>query len=401
MALHDINLDMEKVSITSAPSINWDTWVEPLDKISHEPNAHRRSQCEGDSNAYDAFWKARHAWDLVDYYLYLVAIERKYQDWGVRLSESWLIESDGTRWDNFGYAIDSDDRGCQTGWKDPLVLFSSLPVPHATQFPDRRIVLGVNLRTHCLVGFLFESAPESIAELESVWDQRELIIKVTLKRFIQIFKYGIDKDPAILRKGVYNYFRESSRRLHVGMDAVIAIKYIQFLRDSLCGARLSAPCSVGEAPPNLFDMEEHLRDFLCRGSASGWMSSHAGMTTDDIRKRMLVQTSSSDIFIDQLFPPDIVNSEKRASYNLQASVEPDMSSLMWCKVDLPQSELTSVESIGQSTSDMIILLGIFCNECSSLVKDEEDLEIVSWVEKIIERRSGDQPRSFRWWKWAY
>lgn len=401
MASHDLTPDMEKRSTTAAPSINWNTWIEPLDKIPHEPNVRRQSQCEGDSSAYDAFWKSRHAWDLVDYYLYLIAIERKNQDWGARLSESCLIESNGTRWDKFGYAMDSDDHNCQTGWKDPLVLFASLPVPHATQCPDRMIVLGVNLRTHCLVGYLFESGPESIAELKSVWDERELIVKVTVKRFIHILNYTINKDPALVQKGVFNHFRESSRRLHVGMDAVLAIKYIQFLRDSLCGARVSAPCSVGEAPPTFFEMEEYLRNFLCRGSASGWMISHAGITTDEMRKRMLVQNSSSSIFIDQLFPSEIVNHEGRRSHNTLAKVETDMSSLMQCEVDVPQSGRTSLEKIRKSTFDIMILLGIFCIECSNLVKDETDVEIGPWVEGIIKRRFNPrQQRAFRWWRWG-
>lgn len=401
MASYEIDPKVEKLSINSAPSINWNTWVKPLDKLPHEPNPQRRSRCEGDSNAYDAFWKSRHPWDLVDYYLYLIAIERKYQNWGVRLSDSWLIESDGSRWDNFGYAIDSDDRECQTGWKDPLVLFSSLPVPHATECPDRRIVLGVNLRTHCLVGYLFESAPESIAELDSVWDWRELIINVSLKRFTHILKYSVDENPSILKKGVLNFFRESTRHLHAGMDAVITIKYIQFLRDTLSGARLSAPCRVGEEPPNWFDMEEH-RNFLCRGSASGWMSSHEGMTAEEVRKRVPANTSPSCIFGDQLFPPDIVNNEKRVGRSSWAPVEPGMSLLMWCEVELPQSGLTSLEKIRQSTSDMVILLGIVVIECSSLVKDEEDCEIAPWVEKIIERRGNSQETSpSDKWRWAY
>lgn len=395
MASYGIDLQMEKLSITSAPCINWRTWVKPLDRLPHEPNPQRRSRCEGDSKAYDTFWKSRHPWDLVDYYLYLILIERKYQNWGIRLSESWLVESDGSRWDNFGYAIDSDDHECQTGWKDPLVLFISLPVPHTTECPDRRIVLGVNLRTHCLVGYLFESAPESIAELDSVWDRRELIINVSLKRFTHILKYSIDENPSILRKGVFNFFRESSRRLHAGMDVVITIKYIQFLRDALSGARLSAPRSVCDEPSNWFDMEEHLRNFLCRESASGWMSSHEGITAEEVRKR------PACIYGDQLFPPDIVNDEKRAGRSSWAPIEPGMSLLMWCEVDLPQLGLTSLERIRQSTSDMVILLGIFVIECSSLVKEEEDCEIAPWVEKIIERRCNPQgsSRSDKW-RWA-
>lgn len=389
MSSYSTNLEMDRLSITAAPSINWSTWIEPLYEFPHEPNAQRRSRCEGDSNAYDAFWKARHPWDLVDYYLYLIAIEKKPQNSGVRLSESWLIESDGSRWENFGYAIDSDDRDCQTGWKDPLVIFSSLAVPHATECPDRRIVLGVNLRTHCLVGYLFEAAPESIAELGSVWDRRELIINLTLKRFIHILKYSINEDPAILKKGIFNFFRQSTRRLHVGMDAVVTIKYIQFLCDALSGAKLSASCNAREEQPNFFGMEEYLRDFLCRGSASAWMSSHGGMTTEDIRKRMLINSHSSDIFGDQLFSFDIINDEKIAIRDSWALIETDMSPLMWREVELLPG-LMSLESMRQSASDMVILLGIFISECTNLVKDEEDSEIAPWVEKIIQGRCVDR-----------
>ncbi|KAJ5370196.1 uncharacterized protein N7496_006288 [Penicillium cataractarum] len=389
---------MEKMSLTSAPSINWSTWVKPLDTLPHDPNPYRRSWCEGDSNAYDAFWKARHPWDLVDYHLYLIAIERKSRNWELRMSGSWLIESDGSRWENFGYAIDSDDRDCQTGWRDPVVIFASLPIPHATGCPDRRIVLGVNLRTHCLVGYLFESAPESIAELVSVWNHRELIIDLEFKRFIQIVKHSIDENRNILTNGIFNYFRESNRHLHGGMDAVVTIKYIQFLRDAISGANLSAPSSVGAEPSNLFDMEEHLRDLLCRGSARAWISSHRGVTTEDIRKSILAKTSNSDIFSDQLFPPDIVNDEKKAGRNSWTPMEPDTSVLMRCEVDLPRIGLTSLKNIRQSTSDMVILLGIFGIECSSLAKDEEDCEVAPWVERMIQRR-GDQQRGLLNEKW--
>lgn len=314
------------------------------------------------------------------------------------MSDSWLIESDGSRWVNFGYAIDSDDRDCQTGWKDPLVIFASLPIPHATGCPDRRIVLGVNLRTHCLVGYLFESAPESIAELGSVWDQRDLLIDLEFKRFIQIVKHSINEDRNILTSGIFNYFRESNRHLHVGMDAVITIKYIQFLRDAISCANLSSLCCMGGEPSNLFDMEEHLRDLLCRGSASAWMSSHRGVTTEEIRKSILAKTSTSDIFSDQLFPPDIVNDEKKAGRNSWAPVETDTSALMRCEVDLPQSGLTTLKTIRQSTSNMVILLGIFGFECSSLAKDEEDCEVAPWVERMIQRR-GDQRRGLLNEKW--
>lgn len=380
------------MSSTLVPDINGSTWVDPLDTSPHDPNTYRRSWCEGDSNAFNAFRKARHPWDLVDYHLYLIAIEKQYRNWEVRMSNSWLIESDGSRWDNFGYAIDSDDHDCQTGWKDPLVLFASLPIPHATDCPDRRIVLAVNLRTHHLVGYVFQSAPESIAELGSVWDQRELITDLELKRFVQIVKYSINENQTIVTTGIFNHFCESHRHLHVGMDAVIAIKYIQFLRDAIRGANLSTLGNVDEESSNLFDMEEHLRDLLCRGSARGWMSSHRGITMEEIRKCIPAKTSTSDIFSDQFIQPRIVNDEKRVRRKSWAPMMPNTSLLMQYEVDLPQSGLTALNNIRQSTSDMVILLEIFGIECSSLAKDEEDCEIAPLVERMIQRRCSDTRR---------
>jgi hypothetical protein len=327
----------------------------------------------------------------VDYHLYLIAIEKQSRNWEVRMSNRWLIESDGSRWDNFGYAIDSDDHDCQTGWKDPLVIFASLPIPHATDCPNRRIVLTVNLRTHRLVGYLFESAPE-IAELGSVWDQRELIIDLELKRFVQIVKYSINENQTIVTSGIFNHFRESNRHLHVGMDTVITIKYIQFLRDAICGANLSAPCNVDEESSSLFDMEEHLRDLLCRGSARGWMSSHRGITTEEMWKCIPATSSTFDIFSDQLLPSHIINDEKRAGRKSWAPTKPSTSLLMRYEVDLPQSGLTSLKIIRQSTSNMVILLKLFGAECSSLAKDEEDCEVAPLVETMIQRRCSDTRR---------
>ncbi|EPS31830.1 hypothetical protein PDE_06788 [Penicillium oxalicum 114-2] len=314
----------DKLSLTQELPVNYQKCVHPMDIIStsHEPNPLRRSRCEGDSLAYDAFWASRHPWDLIDYYLYLILIEKGVHRRETRLFRSWVIESDGSRWENFEYLLDSDDHDSQTGWIDPVIIFSSLPVPHAVGYDDRRIVLGMNLRTQSLVGYLFESAPEDLISVVStpVWRDREVIIDLPLQRFVDILEHSIKlgQEPThALRGGLFNFFRESTRRFHAGMDLVLTIQYIQFLRDAFFAGQIRTTSEynvAAEFPSYLADREEYLRDLLCRESNRAWMSAHTGVTVHDVRQRSLANTPfSPDLFVDQLCPTAILTDEKATS----------------------------------------------------------------------------------------
>ncbi|KAJ5489630.1 hypothetical protein N7539_004520 [Penicillium diatomitis] len=400
MGSFTLNTFPGKLSLTQEPPINYQMHIKPMDWSTntdittcapHEPNPLRRSRCEGDSLAYDAFWASRHPWDLVDYYLFLILIEKKLQHREIRLSRSWVIESDGSRCENFGRIIDSDDQMCQVGWVDPIVIFTSLPVPHAVGFENRRIALGMNLRSQSLVGYLLDSAPEDITEvvLSPAWEDREVLIDLPLQRFVDILGHSVEpgqKPGEILREGLLNYFRESSRRLHAGMDLVIVIQFIQFLRDAFFGGQMSAGIDYNattECLSYLVEQEEHLRDILCRESNRAWMGAHTGVTVNDLHRRG--QTPSEplyDLFVDQVVASPIVNEfsfgaarmlpVQDTSAVLKSQIR--VTTTSWFDstdmISLNEDTVSECDSTRQLTSNIVVLLGLFCSECTWMMGSE-------------------------------
>ncbi|KAJ5160557.1 uncharacterized protein N7482_007561 [Penicillium canariense] len=354
MATHNHEEEMEQVFIDPVPSINWGTWVEPLDMFPTQPDASPLMR-DGEGQGTDAYRASRHPWDVVDYYLYLNAVEKGCHDWETRFYESQVVDSHKRREkESLGPTIDSDDPETQQHWEEPLILFASLPVPHAHLLPHRKFILGYNSR-HCrLSGYLFETAPDTLANLGEVWDQRKLIINIPLDRFIQILKYAATRNPAVLQTGMFNFFHETTRHLHAGMDMVLAIKCAQFINDAVSGAIISDPSHI-VVPSDMVDIEEKLRDILCRASHNAWFSAHKGQTAEQFREHGLVKAASSNLFSDQLSPPSIVNDEAKAKPGSCAPVEQNTSSLLY-KIELPQLGLTTLEIVRQWTFDSVLLL---------------------------------------------
>ncbi|KAJ6150815.1 hypothetical protein N7470_007409 [Penicillium chermesinum] len=118
--------------------------------------------------------------------------------------------------------------------KTRLVAFALLPLlPHrASELPTRQsLVLGFDLRNHRIQAYFFECCPEGIADLGSAWEEGQLIIDVHVDRFLEMYVFVCTVDLDILSTGLFNYFRETTRELPVGLDLVVVIKFAELLSD--------------------------------------------------------------------------------------------------------------------------------------------------------------------------
>lgn len=277
-------------SKSSDPQIKWDSEVLPLEDFQYcepqdpQPNISRAVQAQK---------FAWHPWHRIDYHLYLTFIEKR-RDTRTRIEEVQLLESNSFRqvslddlFDNWTFA--------QVPGTSRIVTFMNLPVlPLSTQDPAtaRQIVLGIDLQTRHLLGYLFSSAPDHIADMRQIWEQGEVVIDIPISRFFNILQYTMEERREILDVGMFQYFRETTREFLLGLDIVITIQFAQFLDDFAellwaDGAHFRDTYKV---------YEEQLRDLLSKASRDAWFAARDEVTLDMFHQRKMRDLVSCNLF---------------------------------------------------------------------------------------------------------
>ena len=275
---------------SSDPQIKWNNKVLPLGEPQNTQAHLFRDDLSRATQVQKFAW---HPWNRTDYHLYLNFIEQR-RDIRARTEEIQLLETDGSRqvslddlFDTWTFArVPSTSR---------IVTFVSLPVlPLSTQVQptQRQLVLGFDLQCQHLLGYFFESGPDHIADMGQVWEQGELVIDISIPRFLHILQYSMEDHMEILDVGILRYFRETSREFLLGLDMVITIQFVQFLDDFADllwgdGADFRDTYKV---------YEEQLRDLLCQASREAWFGARDGVTLEVFRQRKTKEPVSRNLF---------------------------------------------------------------------------------------------------------
>ncbi|KAJ5086349.1 hypothetical protein NUU61_007656 [Penicillium alfredii] len=276
------------------PSINWEKEVSLIDPPATTASHLTQAQNPKDqTHAADLSRFVRHPWGFIDFYLYLAAAE-KGRGLDKRINECRIIEDDLRRV-NFNDLRDAASQQTPSG-TEPHVIFVSLPVPNFSHtFSNRQLVLGFDFKTFHLLGFLFESAPDTDDALWDVWDDGQLIIDMPTSRFLEILAYTMLERPEILQIGILRYFRETSRQFQAGMDMTIIIQFIQFLDDFADLVWQDGD----EFRTEYRHHEEELRRLLQRASYEAWFGSRKGLSVQQYRRQKLHDFVSSGLLYDQ------------------------------------------------------------------------------------------------------
>lgn len=253
---------------STKPRINWDNEIQSFDN--HLLAANLRQF-------------VLYPWAMIDYHLYLTALERG-RTCEIRLNETHLLTTDGFQQMTFDDLWDISTFDRVPRGTHPLLLFVCLPVPCSSgDLPHRKLVLGFDLKNHHLLAYLFDSAPDHIADLDEVWDDRQLVIDLDVYRFLDIMQYTVETRPEILRVGMFGYFQETSRGFQSGLDLVIAVEFVQFLDDFADLLEMDSD----EFRFSYHPCAEKLRHLLAKASYDAWFGAHAGLTIQQYHQRQM------------------------------------------------------------------------------------------------------------------
>lgn len=230
---------------------------------------------------------------MIDYYLYLTAIERG-RDGETRLNETRLLAADGFQHLSFDDLSNAEDTFARApAGTNPTIFFVSLPVPsYENEFLCKQLLLGFDLQRHHLLGYLFENAPDT-TDLWKVWEQGKRVIDLHVLRFIDMLEYAAEQRPQIFRSGLLRHFRETQRGFQAGLDLVVAIQFAQFLNDF---ADLLWHESADQFRAEYKPLENELRRLLQRASCEAWFGSRKGWTARQYRRHKIQEFVASELF---------------------------------------------------------------------------------------------------------
>ncbi|KAJ5712270.1 hypothetical protein N7493_008738 [Penicillium malachiteum] len=283
------------MDFSAQPQINWNTKVQPLVRpaIPEIPTSVPEKTLA--AKVQDA---SCHPWGLVDYHLYLAFIERGRDDLK-RQSEVMLLEADRLRQVHVADLLDVNTFA-HSPTETHIIAFLNLPMLPLTtsmQLTEQKLVLGFGLQHQHLLGYFFESAPDNLAEVYSVWHEGEVVIDIHIDRFLEMYEYTVKEAMEILGVGMFHHFRESKRELPAGMDLVVTIQFAQFLRDI---ANLLWEDRSTEFREVYFKHEDHLRTLMSRASRQSWFAVRDGLTIQQYRQKMMGKMQNFTLY-DLLF----------------------------------------------------------------------------------------------------
>lgn len=225
-------------------------------------------------------------WKMIDYWLYLTHAVERGRTSETRLDGAHLLTTNGF------FQTDFDDLCTLRTVPGPnYIVFTALPMP-SSRLPNRKIVLGFDLKSRHLQAHLADCAPERFADLGQVWSRSELIIDIQADLFPDILEYTLNGHLDILRVGMIGYFQKSTRELHSALDLVIAIQFGQFLSDfaELLGGD-KAHFTKFYRP-----YDEQMRDLLQTASTKAWFGARDGLSIGQYRLGEMDEFVSFDLF---------------------------------------------------------------------------------------------------------
>ncbi|KAJ5720322.1 uncharacterized protein N7483_008256 [Penicillium malachiteum] len=270
------------MAFSTQPQINWNTKVQPLVRpvIPEIPVSVPEKTLT--AKVQDA---SRHPWGVIDYHLYLAFIERGRDDLK-RQSEFMLLEANGLRQVHVDDLLDVNTFA-HSPTETHIITFLNLPMlplSMSMQLTEQKLVLGFDLQRQHLLGYFFESAPDNLADVYSIWHEGEVVIDIHIDRFLEMYEYTVKEALEILGVGMFRHFRESKRELPAGMDLVVTIQFAQFLRDF---AGLLWEDRSNDFRKVYFEHEDHLRTLMSRASWESWFAVRNGLTIEQYRQKMM------------------------------------------------------------------------------------------------------------------
>ncbi|KAJ5718721.1 hypothetical protein N7488_004367 [Penicillium malachiteum] len=291
---------------STQPQINWSTKAQPLVRPTIPEIPALVPEKTLAAKVQDA---SRHPWGVVDYHLYLAFIERGRDDLK-RQGELMLLEADGLRQVHVDDLLDVNTFA-YSPTETNIITFLNLPMlPLSTSMAltEQKLVLGFDLQRQHLLGYFFESAPDNLADVYSIWHEGEVVIDIHIDRFLEVYEYTVKEAIEILSVGMFRHFRESKRELPAGMDLVVTIQFAQFLRDI---AGLLWEDRSAEFREVYFEHEDHLRTLMSRASWESWFAVRDGLSIQQYRQKMMTKMqkfTSCDLLFDWPAEPAAVSS---------------------------------------------------------------------------------------------
>ncbi|KAJ5083147.1 hypothetical protein N7456_012574 [Penicillium angulare] len=268
----------------SEPYINWNNKIQPLVRpiIPETPELPPSKSLA--AKVQDC---SRHPWGVIDYHLYLAAIERG-RDVLTRLEEVILLNTGGFRQVSLDDLLDADVFS-RSPAETNIILFVNmpwLPLSLLTPLTEQKLVLGFDLQRRHILGYFFESAPDNLVDIGYILDEGQQVIDIHIDRFLAMYTYMVKEYIEVLGIGMFRYFRESQYELPTGMDLTVTIQIAQFLNDF---ADLLWGQKSTDFRQNYTDYEEQLRTLLSKASWESWFAVQKGLTIQQYREKKINQ----------------------------------------------------------------------------------------------------------------
>ncbi|KAJ5256563.1 hypothetical protein N7478_012667 [Penicillium angulare] len=268
----------------SQPYINWNNKIQPLVRpiIPETPELSPLKTLA--AKVQDS---SRHPWGVIDYHLYLAAIERG-RDVLTRLEEALLLDAGGFRKVSLDDLLDADVFS-RSPIETNIIVFVNMPwLPLSTLTPltEQKLVLGFDLQRRHILGYFFESAPDNLTDIGYIWDNGQEVIDIHIDRFLEMYTYMVKEYIEVIGIGMFRYFRESQYELPTGMDLTVTIQIAQFLNDF---ADLLWGQKSTEFREMYSDHEEQLRTLLSKASWESWFAVQNGLTIQQYREKRINQ----------------------------------------------------------------------------------------------------------------
>ncbi|KAJ5131750.1 hypothetical protein N7448_005908 [Penicillium atrosanguineum] len=218
-------------------------------------------------------------WSMIDYWLYLLHVVERGRTRENHFDEVHLLTANGFKPTRIDFKF---LHVCRRKPGLELLIFLALPIPSIRLgLPDRKIVLGFDLKTLHLHAYLAARAPEHLANFGQVWSRAELVFSIGTGQFLDTLECTLTDDLNTLRTGILTSFTKSTRKFHSALELVIAIQFSQFLYDftELLGK------DRGRSIESHQRYNDQMRELLRKASTDAWFGAKDGLTVEQHRRR--------------------------------------------------------------------------------------------------------------------
>jgi hypothetical protein len=235
-----------------------------------------------------------HPWGLVDYHMYLTHIESRRDEIN-RSKECHLLETGGFTQVTLTEELTSEKIPTGT---NPTIVFVSLPVPKVgNRFDNTKLVLGFDLATFNLQGYLVESETplDDYKDLHKAWNKGRLMIDMHAHKLLGIVDHTMQNEIEILETGMLRHYGENKLEFHAGFDMVIAIQFLQFLDDHADLLFEDGEWFREKYTP----FQDDIREIIAASSRSSWFAANDGLAVGQYRQKEIKNVVVSSLFYGQ------------------------------------------------------------------------------------------------------